>query len=144
VAPPLHTPPDMEHAAVCARAEAPLVLVADADRDVGRGLVDHLVQRGFRATHTVLGAEVLDLARGGRLGAVVVDVALSDMSGHALVSRLKLIAPRLPVLMTTGDNRPEFEVRARQIGILHYAQKPTDPERLEAVVSKALGVSRTI
>jgi DNA-binding NtrC family response regulator len=68
-----------------------------------------------------------------------VDVALRDMSGHALVSRLKEIDPRVHVLMTTGDHRPEFEVRARQIGILHYAQKPADPERLEAVVAKALG-----
>ncbi len=126
-----------------APASVPLVLVADADREVGRGLVDHLVQRGFRATHTALGADAIELAHGGRLGVAVVDVALSDMSGHALVSRLKEIDPRLPVLMTTADYRPEFEVRARQIGILHYAQKPADPERLEAVVSKALEAQRT-
>jgi len=66
-------------------------------------------------------------------------VTLRDMSGHALVSRLKEIDSRVHVLMTAGDYRPEFEVRARQIGILHYAQKPVDPERLEAVVAKALG-----
>jgi DNA-binding NtrC family response regulator len=42
--------------------------------------------------------------------------------------------------MTSGDYRPEFEVRARQIGILHYAQKPTDPDRIETVVAKALGI----
>ena len=64
------------------------------------------------------------------------------MSGHALVARLKAIDPNVHVLMTTADYRPEFEVSARQIGILHYAQKPTDHERLEAVVAKALGVSR--
>ena len=87
---------------------APLVLVADADDEAGRSLAAHFARRGFRATHTAVGADVLDLAHDGRLGAVVVDVTLDDMSGHALVSRLKEIDPRLPVLMTTADERPEF------------------------------------
>jgi DNA-binding NtrC family response regulator len=117
-----------------------LLVVVDADEEAGRTLTDHFTKRGFRATHTSLGQDVLDLAHAGRLRAAVVDVALRDMSGHALVSRLKEIDPRIHVLMTTGDYRPEFEVRARQIGILHYAQKPADPERIEAVMAKALGV----
>jgi two-component system cell cycle response regulator CtrA len=116
-----------------------IVVVADADDEAARSLADHFTRRGFRVTHTALGQDALDLAHAGRLQAAIVDVALRDMSGHALVSRLKEIDPRVHVLMTTGDYRPEFEVRARQIGILHYAQKPADPERLEAVVAKALG-----
>jgi DNA-binding NtrC family response regulator len=120
-----------------------LVLVVDADDEAGRRLAQHLIHRGFRVRYTALGQDALDLAHAGRLRAVIVDVTLRDMSGHTLVSRLKEIDPRVLVLMTTGDYRPEFEVRARQIGILHYAQKPTDPERLEAVVAKALGVVRS-
>jgi DNA-binding NtrC family response regulator len=119
-----------------------LVLVVDADDAAGRHLADHFTRRGFRVTHTALGQDALDLAHAGRLRAVIVDVALRDMSGHALVARLKEIDPRVHVLMTAGDYRPEFEMRARQIGILHYAQKPADPERLEAVVAKALGVAQ--
>ena len=117
-----------------------LVLVVDADDEAGRSLADHFARRGFRVSHTGLGQDALDLAHAGRLRAAIVDVALRDMSGHALVSRLKEVDSRVHVLMTTGDYRPEFEVRARQIGILHYAPKPADPERLEAVVAKALGV----
>ena len=117
-----------------------LLLIVDADDEAGRGLAEHFTRRGFRATHTALGQDALDLAHAGRLRAAIVDVTLLDMSGHALVSRLKEIDPRLHVLMTAGDYRPEFEVRARQIGIVHYAQKPVDPERVEAVVAKALGV----
>jgi DNA-binding NtrC family response regulator len=117
-----------------------LILVVDGDAAAGQTLAEHLTRRGFRVTHTSLGRDALDLARAGRLRAAIVDVALRDMSGHALVSRLKEIDPRVHVLMTAGDYRPEFEVRARQIGILHYAQKPADPERLEAVVAQALRV----
>ena len=117
-----------------------LLVVVDGDDEAGRALADHFTQRGFRVTHTALGQEALDLAHAGRLRAAIVDVSLRDMSGHALVSRLKEIDHRVHILMTAGDYRPEFEVRARQIGILHYAQKPADPERIEAVVAKALGV----
>jgi DNA-binding NtrC family response regulator len=117
-----------------------LLLVVDADDEAGRALADHLTRRGFRVGHTAVGQDALDLAHAGRLRVAIVDVALRDMSGHALVSRLKEVDPRVHVLMTSGDNRPEFEVRARQIGILHYAQKPTDPDRIETVVAKALGI----
>jgi DNA-binding NtrC family response regulator len=120
--------------------EDALLLVVDADDEAGRLLAEHFTRRGFRASHTAAGQDALDLAHAGRLRAAIVDVALRDMSGHALVSRLKEIEPRVHVLMTAGDYRPEFEVRARQIGILHYALKPADPDRIEAVVAKALGV----
>ena len=122
---------------------SPEVLVADADQVAGRLLAGHFSERGFRAAHTSRGEDALSRARAGGLGVVIVDVALADMSGHALVSRLKELDPTLHVLMTTGDYRPELEVRACQIGILHYAQKPTDYGRLEAVVVKAIRGSRS-
>jgi DNA-binding NtrC family response regulator len=125
-----------------APAQADVVLVADADGGAGQALAAHLARRGFRAAHTAAGQDALRLAHAGRLAAAIVDVALDDMSGHALVSRLKSLDPRIPVLMTTGDFRPELEVRARQIGILHYAHKPADPVRIETIVSRAIGLAR--
>ena len=126
-----------------ARDEGALVVVADGDDAAGELLAQYFARRGFRVSRTSLGQDVIGLARAGRLGVAIVDVVLGDMSGHSLVARLKTIDPELHVLMTTADYRPEFEVRARQIGILHYAQKPADFGRLEAVVSKAMGVVRS-
>jgi len=134
----------MEPVDPAAPEDAPVVVVADADPAAGRRLAGHFSQRGFRAAHTALGEEVLGLAHAGRLGVAIVDVTLQDMSGHALVSRLKEIDPEIHVLMTTGDYRPELELRARQIGILHYAHKPIDYARLEAVVAKAIGGLRSV
>ncbi|MGH7320926.1 MAG: hypothetical protein ACRELA_15045, partial [Candidatus Rokuibacteriota bacterium] len=59
-------------------------------------------------------------------------------TGHELAARLKAIDPGLPVMMTTGDYRPELEVMARQLGIVCYAHKPVDRRRLEAVLDKLL------
>lgn len=139
----MHNVSDMKQDRFVGGEQNPVILIADADLSVGRLLADYFARRGFLAVHTPRGEDVLSRARAGRLGVVIVDVALADMSGHALVSRLKEIDPTLHVLMTTGDYRPELELRARQIGILHYAQKPADYGRLEAVVTKAIRGSRS-
>ncbi len=119
--------------------EGPIVLVADQQRETAQRLVRRLVQHGFRSAHTASGEEVLVLARAGRLRLAVVDAALADMSGHALAARLRRLDPRLPILMTSADHRPELEIQARRLGVLYYAHKPITSERVEAVVSRALG-----
>lgn len=118
-----------------------VILVADADTEAARLLADYLSRQGFRTSHTSRGDEALRLARAGRLGLAIVDVALLDMSGHTLASGLKEIDPEIPVLMTSGDYRPELEMRARQAGVLYYAHKPADYRLLETVVAKAVGGS---
>jgi len=122
-------------------AAEPVILVADADSEAARLLADYLTRQGFRASHTSRGEEALRLARSGRLGLAIVDVSLLDMSGHALTASLKEIDREIPILMTSGDDRPELELRARQVGVLYYAHKPTDYRRLETVVAKVVGGS---
>ncbi|MBI4609044.1 MAG: response regulator [Candidatus Rokubacteria bacterium] len=118
--------------------ESPLILVADGDSAVARRLASYLRQRGFQASYTSSGEDVLRLASTGRLGLAIIDVSLQDGSGHQVASRLKAMDPEIRVLMTTADYRPELEIRARQAGVLYYAQKPADYEMLEAVVAKAM------
>jgi DNA-binding response OmpR family regulator len=128
----------MERARNTSAAQPPVILVADADRNEARRLAEYLSQHGFRASHTSSGQDVLFRARSGGIGLAIVDVVLQDMSGHALASQLKEINPALPILMTSGDYRPELEIQSRQVGILYYAHKPADGRVLEAVVARAL------
>jgi DNA-binding response OmpR family regulator len=131
----------MAPASRSAQDDSPLVLVADADKKAARRLADRLCQQGYNAAHTSLGRDVISLARSGRLRLAIVDVALQDMSGHILASRLRQIGSAISILMTSKDCRPELEIQARQMGILYYAQKPISHHRLEAVVAKALSGS---
>ncbi|MBI4241198.1 MAG: response regulator [Candidatus Rokubacteria bacterium] len=119
--------------------EPPVIIVADADGEAARLLADYLSRQGFPASHTSRGEDAIRLARSGKLGLAIVDVSLVDMSGHALASWLKQIDREIPILMTSGDYRPELEMRARQVGVLYYAHKPTDYGRLQTVVAKAVG-----
>ncbi len=116
-----------------------MILVADADAEAARRLADYLAERGYRTAHTARGDEALRVARTGDLRLAIVDVALSDMSGYALASRLKEQDPRILILMTSEDDRPEVEMRARRVGIACYTRKPASYHALEAVAAKALG-----
>ena len=122
-------------------AEPPVVLVADADSEAARQLASYFSRQGFRASHTPRGEDALRLALSGKLALAIVDVSLLDMSGHALAFRLREIDPEIPVLMTSGDYRPELESRARRVGVLFYVHKPTDYRLIESVVAKAVGSS---
>ncbi len=117
-------------------------MVADADGAAARLLAMHLTSRGLKAVHARAGRKVLSLARSGGLRLAVVDAALADMPGYALAARLRELDPRLPILMTSADHRPELEIQARRLGVLYYAHKPVTSERVEAVVSRALGRGR--
>lgn len=127
----------MNQAAHSQNTNQPLILVADADDDSARVLARYLSSLGYRAAHTSRGEDVLHLAWVERVGLAIVDAALEDMSGQMLAFRLKEVAPEVQVLMTAADDRPEIEMRARQVGIIYYAHKPIDLALLEAVVAKA-------
>ncbi len=114
------------------------VLVADGDDKAAARLADYFSEAGFQTCHTDRGEEAISLASSRKFVAAIVDVTLRDMAGPVLVSHLKRIDPGLSVLMTSADYRPEQEVKARQVGILHYAHKPADYRVLAGVIENLL------
>jgi DNA-binding NtrC family response regulator len=116
----------------------PWVLVADRDESVGRALARRFQERGIEARATASGQEALSLASLGTPSLAVVDLRLADMRGVELARRLRALDPEVTVVVTTTDKRPALEVEARRVGIAHYAHKPLDLDRLDAVTSRAI------
>ncbi|HEV8674374.1 MAG TPA: response regulator [Methylomirabilota bacterium] len=113
-------------------------LIADGDERAARRVAARLGRLGFWAYPTTRGDEALWLAATYPLTLAVIDTRLDDMAGPELVTRLRRADPRLPVVVTTGDGLAESEVRARRAGIVHFAPKPLDLRRLEAIVIQTL------
>jgi DNA-binding NtrC family response regulator len=114
------------------------ILIADADRESASRLHHHFSRSGFRAYQTTQGEEAMLLANSRQIRLAIIDTALADMQGTALAARLKAIEPELPVVMTSGDHRPETEAEARRIGIVFFAHKPAPDHLIGGVVEKAL------
>ena len=110
------------------------ILLIEDDPHVAAALEMRLVRSGFNVQRTDMGEEGIDLARHYPFDLVVLDLNLPDMPGHTVLRRLKLIGPRLPVLILTGDDRPETLMSCFELGADDWLAKPCHGDELVARV----------
>jgi DNA-binding NtrC family response regulator len=68
---------------------------------------------------------------------VLLDLRLTRVDGMAILERLKVDAPTVPVVMLAGSSDVKDAVRAMQLGAFDYLIKPIDPEEIVVVVQRA-------
>jgi two-component system, LytTR family, response regulator len=80
------------------------------------------------------GLEALDLISSLAPDLVFIDIEMPELSGFGVVSALR--GDRLPaiVLVTAYD---KYAMRAFEVGVLDYLQKPVTPQRFAAAVERA-------
>lgn len=117
------------------------VLVVD-DRPINREfLVTLLGYGGYEVLQVDGGEAALDVLEAGPVDLVISDILMPDVDGYELVRR---IAARphlaaLPVIFySAAFLDPAAERFARACGVTRLLSKPTDPERILAVVQEAL------
>ena len=122
------------------------VLLVDDD-PVQRRLLCALVERlGMRPVPCDNGAaalEVLRLARPDRRpGAMVLDLAMPGLSGGEVMAEMRRLGLDVPVIVQTGAGGIDTAVEAMRSGAFDFLVKPASPERLGAVLTEAVRVSR--
>lgn len=119
--------------------QASVVLVVDDDRSVRRSLERLLRSAGWNV-RSFESAEALlkeDLPAGP--ACLIADVHLGNMSGLELQAALRMRAPKLPVILTSGLDNHELELEACRLGTLAFLRKPFDARVLLDWVRKGLG-----
>jgi CheY-like chemotaxis protein len=90
------------------------------------------------------GRDALELLRGGaRVDAVLLDLAMPDMSGSEVLHALRCERPDLPVVIASGYRRdldPERGVGLEQA--FAFVQKPFDSDALVATLRRAMRSAR--
>jgi two-component system KDP operon response regulator KdpE len=79
---------------------------------------------GFVTTEASRGEEALHLMQSQRFDVVLLDVNMPGMGGMKTLTRLRAIAPRLPILMLTVVDGEEEKVEALEAGADDYITKP--------------------
>ena len=117
------------------------ILVVDDDP----GLLDliemRLVAGGYTVSCAASGAEALERFRAERPRAVISDLRMDGMDGHALFAHLHAEAPTVPVIILTAHGTIPDAVAATQRGVFGFLTKPFDGRELLAKVAEAMAIS---
>lgn len=115
-----------------AGALAPLVLIAEDDRDTREMYYAYLQLSGFAIQQAQDGLSALQLTVELRPDVVVTDLALPGLDGFQLCDRVRHndATRHIPVIAVTGHGFAGLDERAKLVGIDRVLVKPCLPENL--------------
>lgn len=107
-------------------------LIVDDHPIVRRGIRDLLLDEGTYSTITEVGnaEEAISAVCRERWDLLILDVALPDKHGLEVLKEVKLLQPKLPVLMLSLYPEREFALRALKAGASGYLTKDQAPSEL--------------
>jgi DNA-binding NtrC family response regulator len=117
------------------------ILVIDDDDNVRASLAAILSQAGYRVVTAGLVCDAIESLVGNQIDLVLLDLKLPDMEGLALLANLRIVFPKLPVLILTGHPAMGFIDGAERFGAQGYFLKPVDPGQLLACVKEILSAA---
>jgi FixJ family two-component response regulator len=110
--------------------------IVDDDLSFGKSLKRLLNARGMRAEYFGSAQSFLDSIPPDQLGYAIVDVHMPDISGIALMSRMREMNYTMRVIIITGQPQADNRNRALDGGALGFLQKPFSEESLLELIRK--------
>ncbi len=116
------------------------ILVVDDEKGVTDFLELELKELGYEVIAENSGYEALSHVMQNEVDIVLTDIAMPDMDGHQLFTRIREYDENLPVVMMTGFGYDpnHVVVKCRREGVEDIVFKPFDIEQLDAVLRRNL------
>ncbi|MCW8987722.1 MAG: sigma-54 dependent transcriptional regulator [Gammaproteobacteria bacterium] len=118
------------------------ILVVEDDHALAEALQDTLVTAGYNVALAENGRLALAQLEEARVDLIVSDINMPQMSGDALLKRVKALYPDIPVMLMTAYGTIEQAVDAMRDGAVDYMVKPFEAEVLINMVSRYVGEQR--
>lgn len=100
------------------------ILIAEDEERIASFVSKGLRAEGFTPTVVADGQSALDHALAGEADLVVLDIGLPVMDGFAVLERLSVECPALPVIVLTARDSLDTTVAALEGGAADYMAKP--------------------
>lgn len=114
------------------------IIVADDDRDTVLTLKAVLDDEGHDVVGVHSGSGVLNALREFRPDALILDIAMPDISGFVVAKRIRAqfgaVHPMLIAISGLYNKRPD-KVLAQVVGFDHHLTKPCDPAEVVALLA---------
>jgi DNA-binding NtrC family response regulator len=106
------------------------LLLIDDEKDFVNILSKRIRRRNIDVAKAFSGAEAIQALRGQKFDVAVLDLKMEDMDGIEVLKIMKIMAPRLAVIMLTGHGSAEAAERGLKLGAFDYLTKPCELEEL--------------
>jgi len=144
----------VDHAAVrTARSSAagpsstvPSILVVDADKDTREWYRQSIVMSGCMVAEACDGGEALAKALASPPALVITALNLPLIDGYALCEILRRdpATAHVPILVVTGETRPQELERAQRMGADAVINKPSTPEHILSETRRLIAEARAL
>ena len=114
------------------------ILVVDDDRNIRRLIEAYLTQAGFEVFLAKNGQEALDIMDARHFDMVICDIMMPYLDGYELVSDIRHMDDKIPILMITAKDAFEDKKKAFGIGADDYITKPIDLDEMLLRISALL------
>ncbi|WP_263354726.1 response regulator transcription factor [Acidicapsa acidisoli] len=114
------------------------ILIVDDEPAIRRALRPPLLDLGFQVVEASRGEEAIQQLRAGTFDVVLLDINMPGIGGLETLRRIRLFAPRLPILMVTVRDGEEEKVEALESGADDYVTKPFSARELIARIRTAV------
>ena len=114
------------------------ILTIDDHEVVRRGLKDMFTKESATFGEARYGAEAIALVKKQSWDIAILDISLGGRSGLEVLSELKQLRPRMPVLILSMHAEEQYAVRAFKAGASGYINKASSGEELRRAILKII------
>ena len=118
------------------------VLVVDDNEEVREMLEELLASHGFEVATAANGDLALQAIARRAPDVILLDFVMPGLSGVEILKAIQTLAPRVKVIMVSGQATPEEGMRTLALGAFDFVSKPIDTAYLLRSVDVAVGMKQ--
>ncbi len=117
------------------------ILLVDDDENILTVLKMRLELMGLNVTSCDNPMDALNLFKDGDFDLVLTDQRMDGLKGVELLSKIKEIAPFIPVIIMTAYGKVDDAVISMKKGAFSYLEKPVDAKQLKDIIQRAVEIA---
>ena len=115
-----------------------IILIIDDEEIITDVLSEYLGGKGYRILSAWTGKEGLDILKKVSVDLVILDKNLPDMPWDAVLKGIWEINHQTRVIIVTAYPSKDSIIKAFNLGVSHYLEKPFDLKKIDQVIEKTI------